>query len=228
MERDAYLEMAQTEERHWWFEGRRRILNSIVKSALNGVPDPEILEIGAGTGGNLGWLSRHGRVSAVEMNEEARNIAAGKSGIEVVLGALPDRMPTMHRSFDLVVLLDVLEHVEDDVEALKGIGPLLGHRGRLLLTVPAYPWLWSAHDVFLHHKRRYTKSSLQASLTSAGLRTERLTHFNSLLFPMAIRGAHVRTRRQAGADCWHAGAWQLDEQSSGKRLRRGALATCKS
>jgi hypothetical protein len=80
----------------------------------------------------------------------------------------------------------VLEHIDDDVASLRRLGALLGDDGRILLTVPAMPFLWSSHDELHHHKRRYTRASLQAATKAAGLRVEHIGYFNALLFPLAL------------------------------------------
>lgn len=192
MNPEAYLEMAETESRHWWFTGRRRILARIIES-LRLPADARILEIGSGTGGNLEMLSRFGKVSAVEMDEAARVIAKEKTNgvFDIRQGFCPTDMPFRpDEKFDLVCLFDVLEHIEDDVAALACLKGLLSDGGRVLLTVPAYQWLWSAHDRFLHHKRRYSARELKEKLEKTGFAAGRISHFNTFLFPVA---AGVRT-----------------------------------
>jgi len=87
--------------------------------------------------------------------------------------------------YDLVAVLDVVEHIEDDVAALAGMRSLLRPGGKILIAVPAHQWMWSAHDVVNHHHRRYSKTTLKAAIAQAGLVPERLGYFNSLLFPLA-------------------------------------------
>lgn len=202
MHPEAYREMAATEERHWWFAGRRAILGRVL-GGLKLAPDASILEIGAGTGGNLEMLSRFGRVSAVEMCPEARDMAQAKACgcIDVRLGAFPQDDPFPGERFDLICLFDVLEHMPDDVAALAAMRQRLAPGGRVLLTVPACPWLWSRHDEFLYHKRRYTRASLLAAAAAAGMRAEKLSAMNTLLFPLlaAVRGLD-RLRGEGRAD----------------------------
>jgi SAM-dependent methyltransferase len=147
-----------------------------------------ILEAGSGTGGNLSMLLAHGSVSAIEMDETACRIAREKADGRVDLrrGHFPDDIPFGGETFDLIVMFDVLEHVEQDVETLHALRGLLAPGGRMLITVPAYPWMWSEHDVFLQHKRRYTAETLRKALTGAGLRVERVSHFNMWLLPLAM------------------------------------------
>lgn len=182
----AYLEMADTEDRHWWFVARRAILASTVAGL--GLPEKcAILEVGSGTSGNLDMLARFGRVSAVEMDDTARQIANEKTAgrYDIRAGACPAAIPFTSERFDLICMFDVLEHIEEAPATLAGLRDLLAPDGRILVTVPAYQWLWSAHDEFLHHKRRYTAGLLKAQAHEAGLVAERTTYFNTLLFPLA-------------------------------------------
>lgn len=186
MNPEAYLEMADTEAHHWWFAGRRAVLASLIRQFKLGA-DARILEIGAGTGGNLPMLSAFGKVSALEMDETARAIAIEKTGgrFDIRPGFCPTNIPFVGDQFDLICLFDVLEHIDDDVGTLDAIKRMVAPRGRVLITVPAYRWLWSAHDEFLHHKRRYTASELCRIVAAAALRVERMSYYNTLLFPLA-------------------------------------------
>ncbi|CAL1241845.1 class I SAM-dependent methyltransferase [Candidatus Methylocalor cossyra] len=185
MSPEIYEIMAQTEGEHWWFVGRRRILAGVIKD-MGLAPSARILEIGAGTGGNLDMLRRFGQVEAVEMDDYARTMARQKSGIPVRKGQLPDGLPGDLGRFELVCLFDVLEHIEDDVAALERLRGLLQPRGRILLTVPAHNWLWSSHDVRLHHFRRYSGALLRRRCEAAGLGIVRLSYFNLWLSPLAV------------------------------------------
>lgn len=185
MERIVYDRMAELDERHWWYRARREILARLVETRIDLPPDARILEIGCGTGHNLDMLARFGTVDAVEMDDAARAVATARLGREAQLATLPELRGVERGAYDLVALLDVLEHVEEDRASLIEIAGTLKPRGRILLTVPAHPWMWSAHDVVNHHKRRYTKKSLRAVVAQAGLKAELLTYFNSLLFPLA-------------------------------------------
>lgn len=178
--------MADTESRHWWFAGRRAVLASVIGSL--GLPaDARILEIGSGTGGNLSMLSSFGKVSALEMDATARSIASKKTGgrFDIRAGRCPTDIPFADEKFDLICLFDVLEHIEEDMETLVAAKSLLAKGGRVLVTVPAYRWLWSAHDQHLHHKRRYSLSELRRKSAAAGLQPAKLSYFNTLLFPLA-------------------------------------------
>jgi SAM-dependent methyltransferase len=178
--------MADSEAHHWWFSGRRAVLASVI--ARLALPDEaQILEIGCGTGGNLRMLSAFGQVSALESSETARAIAIEKTAgrFDIRPGCCPHDIPFARQSFDLVCLFDVLEHIEEHVASLQAVANLLAADGRAIVTVPAYRWLWSAHDEFLHHKRRYSAAELRATISAADLRIEKLSYFNTLLFPLA-------------------------------------------
>jgi SAM-dependent methyltransferase len=185
MERIVYDRMAELDSRHWWYRARRDILAELIRRKVPLPAQPRILEVGCGTGHNLPMLAQFGRVDAVEIDPLARAIAASRLGHAVHDAPLPDLAGVPPRAYDLVALLDVLEHVEADRDALVSIAARLKPNGRILLTVPAHPWMWSAHDVANHHKRRYTKRSLRAVVAAAGLKLEALTYFNSVLFPVA-------------------------------------------
>ena len=147
-------------------------------------------------------LAEFGQVSAFEPDGDARATAAAKSTAEVRDGSLPDRVPFAPESFDLVAMLDVLEHIDDDTAGLRALGRTLKRDGQVLVTVPALPFLWSRHDEIHHHKRRYRKRGLIATAEAAGLEVVSVSYFNTLLFPVAaaMRLARGLLRRPGGAD----------------------------
>lgn len=130
-------------------------------------------------------LARHGTVTGVELSPPSAELARERDAGEVVEGSVMD-MPFDDGSFDLTVSLDVIEHLPDDVGALGELRRVTALGGALLVTVPAYQWLWSGHDEINHHQRRYNRHTLLAAAEGAGWRCERTTHFNSLLLPIAI------------------------------------------
>jgi SAM-dependent methyltransferase len=202
MDRSAYASLnAQEEGGHWWFAARRSILDGLIER-IAPRKGARILEAGCGTGGNLAMLSRHGAVEALEYDDEARAIAAARGIAPIEPGMLPGRIGFGAQRYDLIALLDVLEHVDEDRESLSALGARLAPGGRILLTVPAAPWLWSDHDVIHHHKRRYTLGGLTAVAEEAGLKVERVGYFNSLLFPLAVaaRGLARVLGRKGGHD----------------------------
>jgi SAM-dependent methyltransferase len=182
MDATAYRDMAALEDHHWWFAGRRRIIDALL-ATLPLRRDAEVLEIGCGSGGNLPMLARYGRLSAGEYNDEARSIAAARGVGRIAPCALPDTFPFDNEVFDLVVMFDVLEHIEDDAASLAAVRRHLAAEGWLVMTVPAFPFLWSGHDVHNHHFRRYTRALLNRRLRDAGFKPGYQSFFNFWLFP---------------------------------------------
>jgi SAM-dependent methyltransferase len=201
MERAIFDRMAAIDAEHWWFAGRRRIVGHAIERLAPALPETaRILEVGCGTGSNLLMLQRYGRVDAIEPDASARRLASERGGIAVASGLLPDGVKLRDRAYDLIVLLDVLEHVERDRDALAVLRAKLRPGGRLLLTVPAAPWMWSGHDVAHHHKRRYTVATLCGVLADGGYRLVHMSHFNTLLFPLIAAMRLLRPHAEGGDD----------------------------
>ncbi len=185
MDRIVYDRMAAHDSTHWWYRARREILFDYLTREAALPRDARILEIGCGTGHNLPMLARFGSVEAIEIDPVARGIASERLGKPVSAAPLPE-LPGIERgAYDLIAVLDVVEHIEDDVAALKAMRDCLKPGGKILITVPAHQWMWSAHDVVNHHHRRYSKASLGSAISAAGLGHNGLRYFNSLLFPLA-------------------------------------------
>lgn len=201
MDRAIYDRMAEIDRDHWWFVARRRIIARLIESYRPKPAPLKILEVGAGTGSNLELLQSFGTVDAIEPDDGARALAEARSGLKLKGGYLP-HVPLDDGAYDLIVLLDVLEHIPRDVEALAYLKHKLAPGGRIIVTVPGSPWMWSAHDVAHHHQRRYTGAGLKRVFRDAGLRPRYLTHFNSLLFPLiaGVRLAGKLLGRGGGGD----------------------------
>jgi SAM-dependent methyltransferase len=184
MDRDYELQTHQAEDRHWWYRGRRTVLEGVLADL--GLPQQaRILDAGCGSGRNMVELARRGTVTGVELSQASVDLARARGAGEVLAGSVLE-MPFADDSFDLAVSLDVIEHLEDDVTALRELRRTVAPGGALLVTVPAYQWLWSGHDEINHHHRRYTRRSLQRAGEAAGWHQARTTYFNSLLLPVAI------------------------------------------
>jgi len=182
MDKDLYLQHAKVEDKHWWFVGRRMIIDKIIRQ-LNLEQHSKIFEAGCGTGGNLNMLARYGEVSAMELDEIACQFANERKVTTVKLGSLPDNIP-FSEEYDLIVILDVLEHIDDDLGAAIVLNSRLKSGGWLLVTVPAYQFLWSKHDEINHHKRRYTLRNLKQVIKKSGYSVHYSSYFNSFLFPV--------------------------------------------
>jgi SAM-dependent methyltransferase len=185
MERIVYDRMAELDTRHWWYRARREVLAALISRKVKLPTGARILEIGCGTGHNLSMLGQFGEVDAIELDEAARDVASARLGRQVLGARLPELEGVPEASYDMVALLDVLEHVEADRDALRSIARRLKPGGVILITVPAFQWMWSAHDVVNHHQRRYSKRTLNAAIADAGLKVDFVGYFNSILFPLA-------------------------------------------
>jgi len=186
MERVVYQQMAELDERHWWYRARRKVLAALIRRLARPSADAHILEIGCGTGHNLPMLSEFGEVDALELDDEARAVATKRLGRKIMSAPLPELAGVPDRSYDLIGAFDVIEHIDDDSAAVASIAAKLKPGGKFVMTVPAHPWMWSAHDVVNHHKRRYSKRSLKALIDGSPLRLDAIGYFNSLLFPAAV------------------------------------------
>jgi SAM-dependent methyltransferase len=183
------------EDRHWWFRGRWAVIEALLaRAALP--PSPEILDAGCGTGGNLRRYAKIGRATGVDPSPEAVRFCRERE-LDSVEQAGLEELPFADGSFDLIAATDVLEHIAAEREALRELWRVGRPGATLLLTVPAYTWLWSEEDQRLHHKRRYTLSQLRSVAGECGWSPMIGTYFNSLLLP-AIALAR-RTRREGAA-----------------------------
>jgi SAM-dependent methyltransferase len=147
MDRAVFDRMAEIDNEHWWFAARREIIARLIERQAEVRRPLRILEVGCGTGSNLELLQRYGRVDAIEPDDPARALATARSGVAVKGGLLPDGVHLEDGAYDLIVLLDVLEHIPDDRGTLAALRSKLAPGGKLMVTVPAAPWMWSAHDL---------------------------------------------------------------------------------
>jgi SAM-dependent methyltransferase len=183
LDRQEIERKARLEARHWWYRGRRRIvIEQIERLPLRG--RLRILDVGCGSGDLLGPLRRFGAVTGVDLNPSAVEFARGRAVGEVRLGGI-ERLPPGLQEFDLVTCLDVLEHVADDARALAELRRVTAPGGYLVVSAPAYPALWSSHDLAAGHLRRYRRGELSMRGTTAGWRRLDELRFNALLLPFA-------------------------------------------
>jgi SAM-dependent methyltransferase len=185
MERVVYQQMAELDDRHWWYRARRKILAQLIRREVKLPTNAKILEIGCGTGHNLAMLAGFGRVDGLELDDEAAALSEKRLGRKVLRSPLP-ALVGVRKKYDLIGAFDVIEHIDDDSAALAAIATKLKPGGKLMMTVPAHPWMWTAHDVVNHHKRRYSKRSLRALVEGSPLKLDKIGYFNSLLFPVAV------------------------------------------
>jgi SAM-dependent methyltransferase len=198
--RDAAIdEMARLEDTHWWFVGKR----ILVESALASVPSGRALDVGCGTGGVLATLRSRWQVFGTDVSRMAL-AHAQRRGLVGLAGATAERLPFRRGSFALVSALDVVEHADDDRAVLAEMRAVLADDGALLVSVPAFPALWSAHDEALGHRRRYTPRTLREAIEGAGFSVVRMTYTNAVIFPLAaavrLLGRFRRPHGSSGVD----------------------------
>jgi SAM-dependent methyltransferase len=194
MDEALYDEMFRLESAHWWFVAKRRIILSLLEKYLPVSPAsrPRVCDIGCGCGMTLRELQDHGcQAVGVDASDTALSYCAAR-GVQAVKGSLPDHLGLPPQSADAVLLLDVLEHLDDDLAAMLAAIDLLRPGGFLIATVPAYQWLWTRRDEFHHHKRRYSMARWRQLLDDAtdrcGARPLMVSYFNTYLFPLAAAG----------------------------------------
>jgi SAM-dependent methyltransferase len=201
MERVVYQQMAELDDRHWWYRARRRIIADLIRREARPPADAQVLEIGCGTGHNLAMLAGFGHVEGLELDAEARAISEKRLGRKVMSSPLPElgEVPDCH--YDLIGAFDVIEHIDDDRAALASIAAKLKPGGSFVMTVPAHQWMWSAHDTVNHHKRRYSKAGLRTLINASPMKLDKVGYFNSLLFPLAVaERASSKLRGKEDAD----------------------------
>lgn len=184
---EIYERMYLSERDNWWFKGRRELVTEMVARASNssegsGDAALKILDVGCGTGLNTKDFEHFGEVYGLDASEAALRFCSLRGSTRLLRGSA-DKLPIKDESFDLLCALDLLEHVEDDIGAIKEFHRILKPGGYLILTVPAFMFLWSGHDVALHHKRRYNKRILVNNLKLGGFFVTMNTHWNVILFP---------------------------------------------
>jgi SAM-dependent methyltransferase len=188
-----YHAFAAVESRHWWFQGRRRIVSAMLRDYLADQRDApadgrRILDVGSGTGEMVDMLLEFGNVTALDGSPHAIEYLRQRlpTGLTARHGRVPEDLPR-DETFDLVTAFDVVEHLDDDLAALRAFRRVLPTGGRMVLTVPAYQMLWSHHDVYAGHYRRYRRGQLRNLVQRAGgFQVDRIAYFNSLLFLPAL------------------------------------------
>ena len=193
MEQQVYEQLYALEDRHWWFRGRREVIWALLSEARL-PPRPRILDAGCGTGRNLIEYGKLGEATGIDPSEAAIEFCR-RRGLDDVHRATLESLPFDDGRFDLLLACNVIEHVDDDAAALAELRRVAAAGGHLLITVPAYMWLWSSHDESHHHRRRYTLSRLRSRIVDSGFEPLRATYFNStLLAPIALVRTLARRR----------------------------------
>ena len=190
MEQHTYGIMNDVEDKHWWFVGRRAILESFLQQITDQLrmtnDELRILDVGCGTGANLEMLKQYGDSEGVDVSDDALEFCR-KKGLTVHKG-LAEKLPFDDETFDLVTALDVIEHLDDDVSGLEEMRRVLKTGGKTLIFVPAFMWLWGVQDDISNHRIRYTKKQIVERLEKAGFTIERATYANITFFAPILAG----------------------------------------
>ncbi len=208
-----FAAIAAAERRHFWFRARNRVLHTILAPLGATLPArARALEIGCGTGNTLRMLEHacpHATIVGMDLFAEGLRYARAETRA-LLLQARIEALPFGAR-FHLIGLFDVLEHLEDDHAALEAIRDLLDPAGRLAITVPSGPHLWSAFDEAAHHRRRYTLDDLLARLEAAGYEVCYATAFMTATYP-ALWLRRRLSRRAPRPDAARARADAIDAE----------------
>ena len=190
MQQHTYAIMDRVEDTHWWFVGRRAILETFLKGIIQNpkskIQNPRILDVGCGTGANLEMLSQFGVAEGVDVSDEALEFCR-KKGLAVRKG-LAETLPFEDESFDMTTALDVVEHLDDDIAGLREMHRVTKCGGYSLIFVPAFMWLWGVQDDISHHRIRYTKKQIVERLEKTGFKVERATYANFTFFAPILAG----------------------------------------
>ncbi len=190
MQQHTYAIMDRVEDSHWWFVGRRAILEMFLRKLTanrkSQIEDRKILDIGCGTGANLEMLSQFGTAEGVDVSDDALEFCR-KKDLKVSKG-LAETLPYPDETFDITTALDVIEHLDDDIAGLKEMYRVTKTGGHALIFVPAFMWLWGVQDDISNHRIRYTKKQIVDRLTKAGFTVERATYANFTFFAPILGG----------------------------------------
>lgn len=184
MDKSVYLDLIKIQDTHWWYVGRKKLLmNVLVKYINKENRNRNILDLGCGTGAMLKVAKQYGNVYGMDYNSSAVAYCNDILHENVKQGSLPNKVPYKNNMFDVIMCLDVLEHVKEDVESLETIFNLLKNNGIAIITVPAFQFLWGYNDDLVHHFRRYTKDDLISKSKNVGFSIINYSYFNVFLFP---------------------------------------------
>ncbi len=184
MESFLYPTFYAIEKKHWWFTARQTIVLDFMKRHIPSSSHTRLLDVGCGTGALLEELTQQFNARGIEPSPEAVEFCRKRGLHNVQVGILADHPVT--EQMNIITFFDVVEHVEDDNQLLRDAYERLTDDGYIVITVPAYRWMWSRHDEVNHHKRRYTRNELEMLVIAAGFNIVHSTYFNTLLFPIAV------------------------------------------
>jgi len=191
MDQDLYRQFYDIEEHYWWSVGTRRLFFDLLAPLTTAGLD-RVLDVGCGTGITLHEFPRRSRLLCGADRSELALAFSRRRGLECLVRSDVTALPFASESVDLILALDVIEHVDADEAALREMVRVCRPRGHVLVHVPAFPLLWSDKDDLNHHRRRYRRADLRALVERCGLRIGALAYFNCAVFPAALAVALVR------------------------------------
>lgn len=188
-----YRVMFEIEQEYWWYRGLRVLVDELLNKYAAPDRSTKILDAGCGTGKNLETFLARGNAWGIDIAQAAIEFChlRGTPHDRAIVGSLLE-LPFPDQFFDLAFSFDVICNIPDDVAALHEIRRTVKPNGIVIAQLPAYEWLWSAHDVAVGHKYRYTAENLRAKIERAGLHVERITYLNTLLFPFIALARFAR------------------------------------
>ena len=170
------------EDDQWWFVGKRLLVRALLADRR---PRGRLLDLGCGMGGLLREFGEEVACFGTDRSAYALRVCRAKGAAALARADLTAQ-PFRAGSFDLVLALDVIEHLDDDVGFVRAAAALLAPNARFVVAVPAFQLLWSQHDETFQHRRRYTAAQLEAVVRAAGLEPERTTYLHAAIFPIAL------------------------------------------
>lgn len=182
MEKEIYEKIYRLEDSYWWFVGKRLLISKFIPRNRK-----KILDLGCGTGRMLEYLEEYGqKIYGLDSSREALTYCLRRNLSNNLITGDVHYLPFRNNCFDLIIASDVLEHAKDDFIVLSELFRILQKGGLLLITVPAYSFLWSSHDILHKHYRRYKSSNLRKLITKANFKIEKISYFNFFIFPLVL------------------------------------------
>jgi len=209
MKSEQFQLHAEVEERHWWFVARRKIMRQLIEQIAPPGAGKVVVDVGCGTGGNIASLRDGYECVGIDTSEEGIELAKerykGEDGVKFLHGFAPADLGDMTQRTNVYLLMDVLEHVEDDRGLLGPVVESLPVGGHVLITVPANMRLWSQHDVSFGHYRRYDEKMIRKMWEGMPVSVQMLSYYNSRLFPVvravrALSNLRGRAWGKSGTD----------------------------
>lgn len=189
MKQEMYAHIYQLEQTHWWYVARRKIIFEWVLTVLKDRRAPQVLDVGCGTGLNIVHLHKNGYRKTIGLDVSAKALSFCQSrGLTRLVRGDAGKIPLQDGAFDVVMGLDLLEHLDDDRQALAELARVLAPGGALITFAPAFDFLWGLQDEVSHHRRRYRAKNFRRMVQDCGLSIEKLTYVNFFLFPLIWAG----------------------------------------